>query len=207
MRQHRRQSGPQGGRPGFAGIYRALIPALSVLLVVPCAWAQAEAARSPSTSEAQPDAELPAVTVTARKREESAQTVPISVTVLDRQAVMTDTSAADENAGLARATPNLSFADSGGQYGNLFVIRGVGSFAPLSCDDTSVVMYLNEVPRSVYGAPPTLLDVDRVEVLRGPQGTLFGRNTQGGAIDVITRIPGFKREFTATAEAGTHGYA
>lgn len=166
------------------------------------AWAQAQDAQAPSASLS----ELAPVTVTARKREEPAQSVPISMTVLDGQQIRTAAPPADSNGGLARSAPNVSFADSGGQFGNLFVIRGVGSFAPLSSDDTSVVMYLNEVPRSVYGTPPTLLDVDRVEILRGPQGTLFGRNTQGGAINVIANLPTFKREFSATAEAGSHGY-
>lgn len=179
---------------------------MSSLLATPCAWAQDDRPQPQSEPDSQPVSELPAVTVTARKREESAQAVPISVTVLDGKAAATAASPADENAGLARSTPNLSFADSGGQFGNLFVIRGVGSFAPLSSDDTSVVMYLNEVPRSVYGAPPALLDIDRVEVLRGPQGTLFGRNTQGGAINVIPNMPSFKREFSATGEVGTHGH-
>lgn len=166
------------------------------------AWAQ-EPDTQPSSGTV---AELPTVTVTARKREESVQSVPISMSVLDEQDSRRAASPSDGNGGLARSAPNVSFADSGGQFGNLFVIRGVGSFAPLSSDDTSVVMYLNEVPRSVYGAPPALLDIDRVEVLRGPQGTLFGRNTQGGAINVIPNMPNFKREFSATAEAGSHGY-
>jgi len=134
------------------------------------------------------------------------QAVPISVTALDGKSLSLAANPADSNAGLARSAPNLSFADSGGQFGNLFTIRGVGSFAPLSSDDTSVVMYLDEVPRSVYGTPPTLLDVNRVEVMRGPQGTLFGRNTQGGAINVVPNAPTFSREFSATAEAGTHGH-
>ena len=167
---------------------------------------QVQAQDRPSGTASQPATELPIVTVTARKREEAAQAVPISLTVLDPQAAA-GASPTDGNAGLARSTPNLAFADSGGQFGNLFVIRGVGSFAPLSADDTSVVMYLNEVPRSVYGTPPTLLDVDRVEVMRGPQGTLFGRNTQGGAINVVSHAPVFKPEFSATGEAGTHGHA
>ncbi|MFT3803823.1 MAG: TonB-dependent receptor [Burkholderiaceae bacterium] len=144
--------------------------------------------------------------MTARKREESAQSVPISMSVLDGQAAATASAPSDSNAGLARSAPNVSFADSGGQFGNLFVIRGVGSFAPLSSDDTSAVIYLNEVPRSVYGTPPALLDIDRVEVMRGPQGTLFGRNTQAGAINVIPNLPRFGREFSATAEVGTHGH-
>ncbi|MFK0375180.1 TonB-dependent receptor [Pandoraea sp. NPDC090278] len=149
---------------------------------------------------------LPAVTVTARKREESAQDVPISIKVLDSKAVKEAASPSDGNGGLARSAPNVSFVDSGGLFGNLFVIRGVGAFAPLSSDDTSVVMYFDEVPRSVYGAPPTLFDINRVEILRGPQGTLFGRNTQGGAINVIPNTPTFKRAFSVNAEVGSHGH-
>ncbi|OZI34187.1 TonB-dependent receptor [Bordetella genomosp. 10] len=176
----------------------------SILAVVPSAWAQGD--QTDAAASAQGVAELPAVTVTARKREESEQKVPISMTVLDGKTIETGASPSDSNAGLARSAPNTSFADSGGQFGNLFLIRGVGSFAPLSPDDTSVVTYFNEVPRSVYGAPPTLFDIERVEVLRGPQGTLFGRNTQGGAINIVPNAPSFKREFSATTEIGTHGY-
>jgi len=165
------------------------------------AWGQAS-----QTPPAADVVELPPVTVTARKREESVQNVPISMTVQDAQALERNAAPADGNAGLAGSTPNLSFADSGGLNSNLFTIRGVGSFAPLSSDDTSVVMSVNEVPRSVYGAPPTLLDVNRVEVLRGPQGTLFGRNTQGGAINVIQNEPQFERALSATAELGSHGH-
>ncbi|TDS78167.1 TonB-dependent receptor [Comamonas sp. JUb58] len=181
---------------------RSCVAMAALLAATAPAWAQAPEAQDPSGAAA----ELPTVTVTARKREESLQNVPISMSVLDGQDSREAASPSDGNAGLARAAPNVSFADSGGQFGNLFVIRGVGSFAPLSSDDTSVVMYLNEVPRSVYGAPPALLDIDRVEVLRGPQGTLFGRNTQGGAINVIPHGPSFKREFSATTEVGSQGH-
>ncbi|MDR0226106.1 MAG: TonB-dependent receptor [Burkholderiaceae bacterium] len=182
----------------------AIAPAIALALFAVTTSARAQDRETPSAPPA--IAELPALTVTARKREESVQNVPISMSVVRGQDSGTTASASDGNGGLARSAPNVSFADSGGQFGNLFIIRGVGSFAPLSADDTSVVMYLNEVPRSVYGAPPALLDIDRVEVLRGPQGTLFGRNTQGGAINVVPNMPSFKREFSATAEAGSHGH-
>lgn len=172
---------------------------------VPQAQAQARGGQSANAA-AQPATSLPAVTVTARKREEPAQTVPISVTVLDAQAAAAAAAPSDGNAGLARSVPNLSFVDSGGQVSNLFVIRGVGAFSPLASDDTSVIMYVDEVPRLVFSTPPVLFDIDRVEVMRGPQGTLFGRNTQGGAINIVTNAPRFRREFSVNAQAGTRGH-
>lgn len=163
----------------------------------------------PATARAQEPAEavvtLPPITVTARRREENAQEVPIGMTVLQGDRLTASPIAS--NADLARLAPNLSFVDLGGQSPNFANIRGVGSFSPVSGDDTSVVFYVDEVPLSVYGVAPSLLDIERVEVLRGPQGTLFGRNTQGGAISIIPRRPSFDREFSTTGEIGTDGYA
>lgn len=198
-------------RPG-----RPLAP-LSLALAAALAWpplaeaagddASAPVPASTPTAPAEPlvGTQLEAVTVTARRHSESQQKVPVSVTVVSGADLAVDAAPSAGNAGLARAVPNLAFADIGATYANVFSIRGVGSFMPLAADDASVVMYVNDVPRATTGAPPTFMDIDRVEVLRGPQGTLFGRNTQGGAINVITKQPTFKREFTATAEAGTHG--
>lgn len=154
--------------------------------------------------QAGPALELPPVTVTARKRDESEQTVPISMTVLEGSRL--DVAPTASNAGLARSAPNVNFVDLGGQSSNLFTIRGVGSFSPISADDTSTVLYVNEAPQSLYGPAPSMLDVDRVEVLRGPQGTLFGRNTQAGAISVVSRKPTFDWQFSATGEVGTSGF-
>lgn len=144
------------------------------------------------------------VTVTARKRQENEQDVPISMTVL--KGARLDISPIGSNAGLARSVPNLNFVDIGGQAPNFANIRGVGSFSPVSSDDTSVVFYVDEVPQSVYGVAPVLMDIDRIEVLRGPQGTLFGRNTQAGAVSIIPRRPVFDREFALTGEIGTDRY-
>ncbi|MFV3517325.1 hypothetical protein ACNJD8_22195, partial [Mycobacterium tuberculosis] len=72
--------------------------------------------------------------------------------------------------------------------------------------DTSVVFYADEMPLSVYSIAPNLFDTDRVEVLRGPQGTLFGRNTQGGAVNIVSRRPTFNRSFSLTGEVGSNGY-
>ncbi|MEZ2127707.1 MULTISPECIES: TonB-dependent receptor [unclassified Sinorhizobium] len=148
---------------------------------------------------------LEPIIVTARKREEDVQKIPDSITVLksDRLQLNPNTT----NADIARSVPNFSYVDSGGQNSNQANIRGVGSFSPLSGDDTSVVYYMDEVPLSGYGTPPTLLDVDRVEILRGPQGTLFGRNTQGGAVSIVPNRPDFENSLSINTEVGTDGYA
>ncbi|WP_218574563.1 TonB-dependent receptor [Reyranella sp. CPCC 100927] len=148
--------------------------------------------------------QLEPVDVTARKRREPDQTTPISVTVIDRKTM--DIPPTASNAGVARSAPNTSFVDVGGQSTNFFNIRGGGSFSPLSSDDTTAVVYVGDMPQSVYGVAADLLDVERVEVLRGPQGTLFGRNTQAGAINIVPRPPTFDQSFAVTGEIGTRGY-
>jgi iron complex outermembrane recepter protein len=176
---------------------------VAILVTLPAIACPARA-QQPSDPPRQPALELPAVTVTARKRSENEQSVPISMTVLEGSRL--DVAPTASNAGLARSAPNVSFVDLGGQSSNLFTIRGVGSFSPISADDTSTVLYVNEAPQSLYGPAPSMLDVDRVEVLRGPQGTLFGRNTQAGAISVVPKKPTYDLQFAATGEVGTSGF-
>ncbi|NMU92235.1 TonB-dependent receptor, partial [Achromobacter ruhlandii] len=94
------------------------------------AWASTTASEAVSNPPGAGAAELPAVTVTARRREESAQDVPISMTVLNGEQLRADAAPQAGVAGLARSAPNLAFTDTGGQNSNVFTIRGVGSFAP-----------------------------------------------------------------------------
>ncbi|WP_187277739.1 TonB-dependent receptor [Methylobacterium sp. WL18] len=147
---------------------------------------------------------LDALTVTARRRPENPIAVPISVTV--RKGSEADSSTSASNANLTRSVPNFYFTDAGGLFGNATNIRGVGAISPLSSDDTSVVFYHDEMPISVYSIAPNLFDTQRVEVLRGPQGTLFGRNTQAGAVNIVSNAPTFDRSFVATGEVGSNGY-
>ncbi|MGY2169134.1 TonB-dependent receptor [Pseudomonas gingeri] len=149
--------------------------------------------------------ELQSITVTARKREETEQQVPVSMSVITPEQARS-IAPASSNADLARQVPNFNYMESGGQYSNSGNIRGVGSFSPLSADDTSIVFNVDEVPVSAYGVPPALLDIERVEVLRGPQGTLYGRNTQGGAINVVPNRPSFEHEGSVRVEGGSRGY-
>lgn len=158
-----------------------------------------DAKRADTTTELEPIF----ITVTARRRDEDLQKVPISVTVVPDPGTTVQPSAS--NASLARAVPNMAIFDGGGIYGNAFSIRGVGSISPLSSDDTSAVMYVDDLPQPAYGIAPSLFDTERVEVMRGPQGTLFGRNTQAGAINVVSRHPTFDPAFTVGGEVGSHG--
>jgi iron complex outermembrane receptor protein len=132
---------------------------------------------------------LETIVVTAQKREENIQTVPIAVTAI--------TGAALENQGitsiqgLANSMPNVqinSFTNSPDSA--VFTIRGVGVNDADPYVGTTVSVVLDGVPVGVNtSALASLFDIDRVEVLRGPQGTLFGANTTGGVINVITKQP------------------
>ncbi|MDH3568061.1 MAG: TonB-dependent receptor plug domain-containing protein, partial [Desulfobacteraceae bacterium] len=134
------------------------------------------------------------IVVTARRREENLQQVPVSITAMSGdQLEARQLYAMDQ---LGAVVPNLQFdkaAPSSGSssVGQIF-IRGIGQadFTPVT--DPGVAMYVD----SIYiGRSPgnvlDLIDVERVEVLRGPQGTLFGRNSIGGAIKVHSRLPSF----------------
>jgi len=141
---------------------------------------------------AQPAAQVDEIIVTARKREESLQEVPISITALSAQAlrergVQTITD-------VARFAPNLSLEAgqgiSGGSSSVSVYIRGIGQNDSSPTADPGVAIYVDGVylGRSV-GALLDVIDLERVEVLRGPQGTLFGKNTIGGAISLVSAAP------------------
>ena len=145
------------------------------------------------------------ITVTAQKRPEDLQDVPIAISVIDQEQLQS-ISPISSNAGIARRTPNFSYMESGGQYANSGNIRGVGSLSPLSPNDTSISYNIDEIPQSAYGIQPSTLDMSQVEVLRGPQGTLYGLNAQGGAVNFTPTRPFFGHELQLGAEVGTDGW-
>lgn len=139
--------------------------------------------------------------VTAQKRSTNLQDTPISMVAfsgdeLERRGAVSIAQVAD-------FTPNVQFdssvALSGGSNASSIYIRGVGQSDFIATTEPGVGVYLDGVyiARSVGGVLD-LMDIERVEVLRGPQGTLFGRNTIGGAISVITKKPG--ADFSLTGE-------
>ena len=145
---------------------------------------------------------LEEVIVTAQKREESLQDTPISVTAFTTAAI--EKRNISNISEIADFTPNLVFDTtspvSGLSSGSVIFIRGIGNTDFSLTTDPGVGTYVDGVymSRSVGGVLD-VLDLERIEVLRGPQGTLFGRNTIGGAISITSRKP--NDEFSGQVEA------
>ena len=145
-------------------------------------------AQSPDAADSQP-AVLSEVVVTAQKRSESLEKVPMAVTALGTQALedRNITNVSD----VAAFTPNLQIARAGNSSGGAVYIRGVGQSDAIASADPGVGIYLDGVylARGATGSLFDLIDIQRIEVLRGPQGTLYGKSTIGGAINVISKEP------------------
>jgi len=150
------------------------------------------------------DENLQEVVVTAQRRSEKLQDVPAAVTAISGESL--DAMHLQGNADLAQRVPSLSF-DTLSPGESTLAIRGLGTSYGLT---PTVSYYLNETPLDVRtdgytGAPDIdFFDVDRVEVLRGPQGTLYGASSMGGALRVITAQPNFT-DFTVNAQLGGSG--
>ncbi len=127
------------------------------------------------------------IVVTARRRAENLQDVPISVTALSGEA-LEDRGATDLTA-VTQQTPNTTLQIARGSNSTLIgFIRGVGQQDPLWGFEPGVGLYLDDVyVARPQGAVLDIFDIERIEVLRGPQGTLYGRNTIGGAVKYVTR--------------------
>jgi len=130
------------------------------------------------------------IVVTARRTEESLQEVPASVSAFSEEQLARI--GATDATGLQGAVPNLNIVQGRGSSNatNIY-IRGVGQPDALQTFDPAVGFYVDGVYYSrIRGTQMDLFDIERVEVLRGPQGTLYGKNTIGGAYSVVTRRPG-----------------
>jgi iron complex outermembrane receptor protein len=126
--------------------------------------------------------------VTAQKREESAQEVPIALTALSGDSLERQGVTGFQD--LTTAVPSLRFGAgvTGGE--NVITLRGVGSQNTTSGGDSPVAYNLDGVYLArTTAVDPEFFDIDRIEVLRGPQGTLYGRNSVGGTVNVVTRHP------------------
>ena len=143
---------------------------------------------APVAAQAQsPDAVIEEVTVTARRREESLQDVPIAVTAFTGDQL--ESLGAEDLTYLSQETPNVTLENSRATNSTLTAfIRGVGQQDPVAGFEQGVGIYLDDVYLNrPQAAILDVYDVERIEVLRGPQGTLYGRNTIGGAVKYVTR--------------------
>ncbi len=145
------------------------------------------------------------VKVTARKTEESLQEVPVAVSTFSREELQE--AQAESLDSLNGAVPNMNLVLGRGSSSSANVyIRGIGQPDALQTFDPGVGIYIDGVYLSrIQGALMNLYDVERIEVLRGPQGTLYGKNTIGGAINVVTRQATGETTGTIQVLAGDYG--
>src|SRR5258708_9135493 len=142
---------------------------------------------------------LEEITVTAQRREENARDVPISLTVFNAAAIEQQNFQGVES--YFSQTPNVSFTSEGTRDRKQLSLRGVSD--QLNADNNikegSFGFYIDEFNVAQGTSNPEIVDIDRIEVLRGPKGTYFGRNAVGGAINITTKQP--TNDFFAEASA------
>lgn len=161
-------------------------------------------AAQPRTSAAEPAADADReIIVTAQKREEKITDVPIAMTALSSEAL--DDRKIEGGSELLRAIPNVNFSKSNFSMYN-FSIRGVGTKAISASSDPAVAVSFNNTPlvrNRLFESE--FFDMQRVEVLRGPQGTLYGRNATAGVVNLIPALPTNDLGAALKLEAGNYG--
>ncbi|MBB3033116.1 TonB-dependent receptor [Alteriqipengyuania lutimaris] len=179
--------------------------ALAACLAAPAA-AQDQADDSPPVAESS-DGDGAVITVTARRREERLTDVPIAITAFSGEQL--EQSGAIDIIDIAQTTPSVTLEASRGTNSTLTAfIRGVGQQDPVAGFEAGVGIYLDDIYLNrPQGAVLEIYDVERIEVLRGPQGTLYGRNTIGGAIKYVTRRLGDEPRLKLRATYGTYDQA
>ncbi len=199
-------------RPHQPGLY---FPAAAGLLLLTAALIPANAAEAPpppppaARTEAAPVAvassdQIQEVVVTARKRKEKSQNVPIAITALSGDKL--EEQGINNIRDFYKQVPSMSITIPNARNTSLN-IRGLGSSIANDSLESSVGVFVD----GVYYARPgsstfDILDLDSVEVLRGPQGTLFGKNTTAGALNITTKLPSFEPESKAEISGGDYGY-
>lgn len=135
-----------------------------------------------------PEGGLEEIVVTAQKREQNLQQVPVSVTALSAEAIANKGITQFEN--LAQVAPGLTITQGTQRTGNSINLRGIGTSVFSIGVEPAVSVVVDDVPILNQGqAFSTLTDIERIEVLRGPQGTLFGKNASAGVVNIVTRAP------------------
>ena len=175
------------------------------LLIGTAAGALTASLASAAFAQATNNTELEQVIVTAQRREQSAQDVGVALSVISGEQLVARGVATVNQ--LQYATPSLEITPQFGSGQPSFRLRGVGFDDYASNNSSTVGVSVDEVAYPIQAQTQGLLfDIARVEVLRGPQGTLYGRNTTGGAINFITNRPTTTQAAGITAEYDSHDH-
>lgn len=178
-----------------------MMRAIASLMAGACAAAIAAPAYAQDATETAPAVENTTIVVTAQRRAESLQAVPIAVSAFDAEAL--EAQQIDNASDLQLTLPNVSFT-KGNFTSASFTIRGIGDLCVGVTCDSATAIHTNGSP--LFGTrlfETEYFDLERIEVLRGPQGTLFGRNATAGVVNVVTAKPDLSG-FKAAAE-GEYG--
>ncbi|MCE7795388.1 TonB-dependent receptor [Sphingobium sufflavum] len=192
-----------------AALLLASVAVPAVALSSGTAWAADDAAyaaqrTAPADDGAEADAAGGEITVTARRQEENAQDVPIALSVIGGASL--ERTGGFTLSDIQVRTPSFSAYNSNPRNSSVSV-RGIGISSASDGLDTSVGVYIDNVYLGRPGmALADLIDVEQLEVLRGPQGTLFGRNNSAGVLNITTRKPEFTFGGSAELQLGNYGY-
>jgi len=167
-------------------------------------WASGASAQAAGETRASSGASLEEIVVTARRREENLQTTPVAITAVSAE--MIEQRNVTNLAKISQIAPSMNIFQTSGSVGSAATfIRGIGYADNLPGQDSPIGFYLDGVAVSRLAVTMMeLAEPQRVEVLRGPQGTLFGRNTTGGAILVTTHAPSDEFSGMVKASYGTY---
>ena len=184
--------------PQHSTLTRALLIALVGLVQAPLALAQDDGSGEEKATT------LDQITVTAQKREEALQDVPVVVTALSQE--MLDDNGVRDIKDLQQIVPGLTVTSTQSESQTVARIRGVGTVGDNAGLESSVGIVIDGVYRPRNGVGFTDLgELERIEVLKGPQGTLFGKNTSAGVINVITQRPTYQQHAEAEVTVGNYG--
>lgn len=187
---------------------RALMAGAAMSVLSTGAWAQSSPdaeAQAAAANQGQDEAIVDEIIVTARRRDEQLKDVPVAVSALS--AVRLEETGAADITVLQQQTPNATVQVARGSNSTLIsFVRGVGQQDPLWGFEPGVGLYVDDIyVARPQGAVLDIFDIERIEVLRGPQGTLYGRNTVGGAIKYVTsRLNPVDPELTLRGAYGSY---
>lgn len=140
------------------------------------------------------------VIVTAQKRAESAQDIPVALTAISAETM--ENMGVQSFSDLTKVSSSLTIRDSSNKNESPISLRGIGTYSFSIGTEPSVLVIIDDIPVAKSGASFTnLMDIERVEVLRGPQSTLFGKNASAGVINIVTKAPSEEFEGTIDLQA------